>query len=72
MTAPVTTALDLDRLLPMRDVCRAVGATKSTIYRWMDDDMLPRPIKIGKRRVVWKQSEIANWQDEKTRETRGE
>ena len=51
----------LDRLLPMRAVINLTSFSKATIYRKMDDGTFPRPLKIGKSRVAWRETEIAAW-----------
>lgn len=52
---------DLDRLLPMRAVIELTSLSKATIYRKIADGTFPRPLKIGKSRVAWRESEIAAW-----------
>jgi excisionase family DNA binding protein len=47
---------------PLLDI-RAVqdrlgGVHKSTIYRLIDDGLLPEPVRLGKRLSRWRQSEL--------------
>jgi prophage regulatory protein len=47
------------RVLRARDVCTRVGFSgTSALYRAMDHDGFPRPIRIGERQVGWLVSEI--------------
>jgi predicted DNA-binding transcriptional regulator AlpA len=47
-------------LLRMPQVQALTGAGRSTIYKWMDDGLLMRPIKINKS-SCWTQEYIENW-----------
>jgi prophage regulatory protein len=35
----------------------------TTIYRKMKDGTFPQPVRIGRRRVAWRESDIIAWQD---------
>ena len=50
-----------DRLLPITRVIDLTSFSKATIYRKIADGTFPRPLKIGKSRVAWRESEIAAW-----------
>lgn len=43
------------------EVERTVGLSRSAIYAAMDRGDFPRPIKIGRRAVGWKASDVTNW-----------
>ena len=54
---------DLEPLLRRRDVLvLAGGITTPCLYMWMKQGRFPRPIRIGKRAVAWRRSDIAAWQ----------
>lgn len=53
----------LDRLLPMVAVMDATSLSKATVYRKIGDGSFPAPLKIGKSRVAWRQSDVAKWID---------
>jgi len=42
-------------------VCKRVGVTKSTLYRWVDSGQFPAPIKIGERAVAWSSQAVDSW-----------
>ena len=44
------------------DVERLTGLSRSTIYEMMANGEFPRPVKIGRRAVAWRESDIAGWQ----------
>jgi prophage regulatory protein len=50
-----------ERLISMKEVTDRVPFTKVHIYRLMKRGEFPRSIKIGKRRVCWRESEIETW-----------
>ena len=39
----------------------ATGLSRSTLYSMMDTGDFPRPIRVGKRAVAWKQSAVEAW-----------
>lgn len=51
-----------DRLIRLPEVTRITGASKSSIYRWMEAGTFPRAVKIGPKAIAWPASVIANWQ----------
>ena len=53
-----------DILLNRKQVEEMTGLSRPTIYRWMPLGKFPKPIKLGAKKVVWKQAEIQAWIDE--------
>ncbi len=41
------------------------GLSRSAIYRAMEEDGFPRPVKIGRRAVAWPVVEVEAWLDAK-------
>ena len=37
------------------------GLSRSAIYAAMDDGRFPRPVRIGKRAVAWRESDVLDW-----------
>ena len=37
------------------------GLSRASIYAMMSEGSFPKPIRIGKRAVAWKQTDIAAW-----------
>lgn len=50
-----------DRLLRRREVEEITGLSRSSIYRLMQKDEFPRPVKVGPAAVRWRESDIADW-----------
>jgi len=49
-----------DRLLTFGEARATIGLSKSTVYRLLEQDALPRPIKIGKR-TLFSERELQGW-----------
>lgn len=58
MNSQSTGPLTFERL-PL--VCKRVGVTKSTLYRWMESGQFPAPVKIGERAVAWDSRAVDQW-----------
>jgi prophage regulatory protein len=57
-------------MLRRRDVERATGLSRSTIYDLMARGEFPRPIKLAARAVGWPEERILEWQRSRTGERR--
>ena len=55
------------RFLRLPGVLDLVGATRSTIYRWMDAREFPRQISVGRNTVVWLDSSVTEWMEKQIR-----
>jgi prophage regulatory protein len=52
-----------DRLLDKRAVEERTSLDITTIYRRIKVGAFPQPVRLGRRRVAWRESDIAQWQD---------
>jgi prophage regulatory protein len=53
----------LERLFKIKEVRVLAGnASVPAIYSWMKDGRFPRPVKIGKRGVAWREGDLIAWQ----------
>lgn len=57
------TPMELQRLLPLKEVIKLVSVSRATIYRYLSAGMFPQPVRIGKRRVAWRASDLSEWFD---------
>lgn len=48
-------------LLRLTQIKQLTGLSKSSIYLFMKSGNFPSPIKIGKRAVAWRSSDIDTW-----------
>lgn len=53
------------RFLRLNDVIAATGLSRSTIYKFMDEEVFPKTIPLGGRAVAWLESEIEEWMDQR-------
>jgi prophage regulatory protein len=52
-----------DRLLNKWAVEERTSLDITTIYRKMKVGTFPQPVRVGRRRVAWRESDIAKWLD---------
>ncbi len=50
-----------ERILRRPAVENMTGLSRSTIYVQMAGGQFPRPVRLGKRAVGWRESAIAQW-----------
>ncbi len=55
------------RFLRLPEVLEMTGLSTSTIYRWMTDGTFPRQIQLGSRSVVWLESDVTQWMNQRIR-----
>jgi len=46
-------------LLRMPDLTKQLGIARSTIYKLMSQGDFPKPIKLTRRAVAWRESDVA-------------
>ncbi len=51
-----------DRLLDKWELEKQTSLDITTIYRKMKEGTFPQPVRVGKRRVAWRESDVAAWQ----------
>ncbi len=49
------------RIYRRRDVEKLVGLSRSTLYAMMAEGSFPKPIKLGKRAVGWREVDVLDW-----------
>lgn len=54
-----------ERLVRRPEVEKMVGLKRSAIYEKMSKGDFPKPVRIGKRAVAWRLSEIMKWMNER-------
>ena len=52
-----------ERLLDKWAIEERTSLDITTIYRKMQAGTFPQPVRVGKRRVAWRESDIAAWQE---------
>lgn len=64
MTAPAIAT----RLLRLSEVRHLTGLSQSSLYAEMQAGRFPRPLKLTRRSVAWRENQIAEWISERVRE----
>ena len=49
----------------IKDVMKKTGLARSTVWLWVKEGKLPKPIKLSERVTVWKESDIDEWMESK-------
>lgn len=57
-----------ERIYRRPDVERLIGLSRSTLYAMMAEGSFPKPVKLGKRAVGWRERDVAAWLDSRTTE----
>lgn len=54
-------AIQTAQLLRLPKVTQMTGLARSTIYRLMAEGDFPSPVKLAKRAVAWRQTDLDQW-----------
>tara|TARA_R110001583_G_scaffold87190_3_gene227840 strand:- start:2661 stop:2879 length:219 start_codon:yes stop_codon:yes gene_type:complete len=49
------------RIIRLSEVIANTGLSRSTIYRFISEDLFPKPCPLGDRAVGWVKSEVDDW-----------
>ena len=49
------------KLIRLKDVINCTGLARSTIYKYIDDGIFPKPVSLIGRSVAWVESEVQDW-----------
>ncbi|MGQ3674291.1 helix-turn-helix transcriptional regulator [Xanthobacter sp. TB0139] len=50
-----------ENFVSLSEIKKLLSVSTATVYRWMEHEGLPRPIRFSPQTVRWKQSEINAW-----------
>lgn len=53
----------IDQIISIADLCRLLGKTRITIWRWQKAGRLPSAIRLGPNSVGFRKSDIQHWLD---------
>lgn len=54
--------------LPLKEVIRRTGVSRTSIYRMFDKNQFPRPVNLSESRIAFVESEVIAWQAERLAE----
>jgi len=49
------------QILRMREVIQRIGLSRSTIYKLMENNDFPKPMKLGAQAIGWRDTDIEQW-----------
>ena len=50
-----------NRVIDVKAVCQLTSLHRATLYDMAKRGEFPRPIKLAKRRVAWRESDVLTW-----------
>ena len=50
-----------NRFIRMPDLRQKVGLSRSQIYKLIQQEQFPKPVKLGEKVSVWVDSEVEEW-----------
>ena len=54
----------MDPVMRQREVASAIGFSRGHLWRLISQKRFPKPFKMGKRSIGWKESEVQHWIDD--------
>ena len=48
-------------IMRMTDVCSELGVSRASVYRLLESESFPKPLKLGKRAIGWERDHIQQW-----------
>ncbi|WP_051303149.1 helix-turn-helix transcriptional regulator [Psychromonas aquimarina] len=57
-----------NNILSITDVCEKVNRSRTTLWIWVNQGLFPKPIKMGRRTLGWKEVDFNNWLDKQSQE----
>ncbi|EGQ9319860.1 AlpA family transcriptional regulator [Vibrio cholerae] len=49
------------RLIRFREVLAMTGLSRSSVYRFIEENQFPTQVQLGGRAVAWVESEVQEW-----------
>ena len=56
-------AASINRFLSIKEVQIISGKSRSTLYRWINQGIFPKPCKIGPNSVAWPEEVVEKWRE---------
>lgn len=56
------------RFLRLKEVMELTALSRSSVYKFMNDDKFPKSVSLGDRAVAWVESEVHDWMNERLSE----
>jgi prophage regulatory protein len=49
------------KLVGIRKVCETTSLSRATIYRLVHDEKFPKPIRVSRNRIAWRERAVLVW-----------
>ena len=49
------------KIFRRRELENRIGVKRSSIYKMMDEGLFPKPVRLGRRAVGWREEDIEHW-----------
>jgi len=57
----VTTPIPTRQYIRAQELAAMLAVHRTTLWRWVHDGHLPRPVKLGPNTVAWESTQIDAW-----------
>ncbi|MBK1687817.1 helix-turn-helix transcriptional regulator [Rubrivivax gelatinosus] len=62
---PNSAAATEPAFMRMASVVRFTGLGRTTIYRMVDEQCFPQPVRLGPRAIAWRRADLERWSNER-------
>ena len=52
----------MERYVTLPQVCENLQTSRQSIWRWVREGTFPAPVKLGERKVAWRESDLRRWE----------
>jgi predicted DNA-binding transcriptional regulator AlpA len=53
----------MEQYVGVKDIAESLGLKQATVRRWVDQGLMPPPVKVNNKTLLWPEEEIKNWLD---------
>lgn len=51
----------VSKIFRLKELENRIGVKRSSIYKMMDEGLFPKPVRLGRRAVGWREEDIEHW-----------
>lgn len=60
----------LDKIHRLPSALAITGLCRTSLYNYLKEGQFPEPVRLGARAVGWKESDLANWVNTRSKRTK--
>ena len=53
----------MEQYVNVRELAESLGLNQATVRRWVDQGVIPPPVKVNNKTLLWSEHEIEVWLD---------